>query len=270
MRRTLPLLLLLLIPATAAAQQGQPKSDPPLSRVTPVADLYHLGSRPVEIPPPEGFEDAFKKSERVASIMSATEDPNNEVLAVHLPSDVLARVLRGEVMGFDFYTKVSVPRMSKARDLTEAEFAGIISHFDNLSPQVLDVNGPVMKSAAKNLREGLSRVTGEQVQVDLDQPKTLGHFLKTKDAFSTMILLTLKTPGGRLPLLCAASFVKANRRLLFVYVYRKFDSEKDAEVLRDFSRVWVERIVAANRNAESDPPAPLRPNRGGAGRRPDR
>jgi hypothetical protein len=40
--------------------------------------------------------------------------------------------------------------------------------------------------------------------------------------------------------------MNVNRRLLFVYTYRKFNSEKDVEVLRDFTREWTRKITAAN------------------------
>jgi len=211
------------------------------------AHVYQLGTKSVAIPPPAGFVEAMSQFEHVANLMKTTEDPGNDVLAAHLPAEMADQVRRGERTQMTFYTKVSVMKILRARDTTEADFASTVAHFEKTGQQVLDINGPVMKSAVKNLREGLNNAVGTEVPLELRQPQHLGSFQKTKDVYSVMLLMTLKVPEGEWPVLVGASFVRVRGRLLFVYAYRKFNSEKDAEVLRDFTRQWVTEIVAANR-----------------------
>jgi hypothetical protein len=97
------------------------------------------------------------------------------------------------------------------------------------------------------MRKGLSSVSGVDVPLELAQPRNLGTFEKTKNVYSTMLAMTVKTPTGETPVLCGASFVNVKGRTLFVYVYRRFTSEKDAELVRDFTRTWIRQILAANR-----------------------
>jgi hypothetical protein len=208
--------------------------------------VYQLGARGIAIPPPAGFAEALSQSDLLANVLIATEDPNNEVLAAHLPVEELSRLKKGGRPGFNFYTKVSVPKLAKARDMTEAEFASLVSQVESTISQVLDINGPVMKSAVQNLRGGLSSVSGKEVPLELSQPQNLGSFEKTKDVYSIMLVMALQVPSDKLPLLCGVSLVKVNRRLLYVYTYRRFTSEKDVEQLRDFTREWVGQILSAN------------------------
>lgn len=253
MRRII-FVLLLLTSATpllfGQARQGEVGAGGPDMRgrvMTTQGFVYRLGTRRVTIPPPGGFAEALSQSELLSNLLQATEDPKNELLAAHLPVEVLSRLKNKEPTEFNFYTKVSVSKLAKTHDVTEKEFADLILYFESTSPPVLDINGPVMKSAVQRLRRGLSSVSGTEVPMELGQPQTLGSFEKTGDVYSFMLLMPLKIAAGETPLLCGVSIVKVKRRMLFVYTYRKFTSEKDAEVLRIFTREWVRQILAANR-----------------------
>jgi hypothetical protein len=238
MRRTILILLLVALAPAARAQQATTAAPP---------HTYQLGTKRVVIPPPAGFVEAMSQSDLVARVMAGTEDPRNEVLASHLPAELMDALRKGQQPEMHFYTKVSVVRMLKAHEMSEAEFAAIVAEFEKSSQQVLDINGPTMKSAVRNLREGLSNVKGAEVPLEVTQPQNLGSYEKSKDVYSVMLLMTVKGPTGELPILAGGSFVRVRSRLLFIFTYRKFTSEKDAEVLRDFSRQWVAQIVAANR-----------------------
>jgi len=236
-----------LVPARAQRRGDVPEGVGTGRAAAVQGNSYRLGARTVVIPPPAGFAEAFTQSEYISQVLTATESPANEVLTAHVPVEDLNRLKRGEQVGFDFYTKVSVLKAVKTEEMSEAEFSRLVARIEPAFSQMLDINSPNMKSAVRNLRDGLSSVAGQDVQVDLEQPQNLGFFEKTKDVYSAMLLMVLKGPGGKLPLLAGLSFLRVNNRLLFVYTYRKFTSEKDAEVLRDFTREWVRRIIAANR-----------------------
>lgn len=250
MLRIIPILLVLGFPnlAVGQAQQSPQRTDPVVKNTPGItkSNVYQLGTRSVVIPPPSGFVDAFSQSDYVASIFIATEDPDNEVLTAHVPVEELNRLKKGERAEFDFYTKVSILKLGKVTDMTDAKFAGMVSYFESRSTQILDINGPLMKSAVQNLQKGMSTVVGKEVPLELEQPQNLGSFQKTNNVFSTMLVLTVKGDQSTKPMVAGMSFVKVNHRLLYVYTYRTFTSEKDAEILRDFTREWVGQIVAAN------------------------
>jgi len=54
-------------------------------------------------------------------------------------------------------------------------------------------------------------------------------------------------PDNRsIPLLSASSLVYLNKRLVFVSAYRVMKSEKDVNILQEFSKTWTAKITAAN------------------------
>src|SRR5438270_13753135 len=73
---------------------------------------FQFGDRVIVIPAPDGFEEAGSQFETVRKRMTETEDPGNDMLAVHLPKEDCDRLRQGGFPDFKFYTKVSV---SKAR-----------------------------------------------------------------------------------------------------------------------------------------------------------
>src|SRR5687768_9780264 len=97
---------LLCLTATNASQTP--------SRTAPLT--LRLGQVSVNLPAPEGFEEAASQVEMIRKYFSVTEAPANEMLAVHLPASDLERQKRGEPAAMTFYTKVSIYKKLKEAD----------------------------------------------------------------------------------------------------------------------------------------------------------
>ena len=210
-------------------------------------DSYVLGSRTIRIPAPHGFVDVVPRFDQITARFIATESPNNDMLAVHVENSMAPTLQKGESPALDFYTKVSVSKRFKTVDISVADFKAMVVSFEKESPSLLDSNGPVMKAIVQHSNKGLSELSGTKVEIEMDQPTNLGYFDKRSDIYSAMILFKLKDPQMPLPMLCGISYVRVNSRLLFVYTYRKFTSERDVDALRDFTKKWTAAIIAANK-----------------------
>jgi hypothetical protein len=208
--------------------------------------IYRLGTKSVVIPEPDGFVEATAQSDSIARLFTATESPENEMLAVHIPKEVLEKIKREGNADLNFYTKVSISRRLKALDVTDDDFAKLVAALPAVSNRVLDIKGPEMQKIERDINSGLTELSGEDMNLKFDQPVNLGYFEKTKNVFSMMIVMKLKNRTDKLPLLCGMSFVKINQRLLFVYTYRRYESSKDVEILQNFTRKWIKQILAAN------------------------
>lgn len=138
------------------------------------ADKYVLGSRTVRIPAPEGFIDVVPRFDRITSRFVATESPDNEVLAVHVPRTLVPRLEKGEEPALDFYTKVSVSRRLKTVEATPEMFAEVVKVFQESSDTLLDPKGPVLTSVMKNAEKGLNEHWGEDTGLKISEPKNLG------------------------------------------------------------------------------------------------
>src|SRR3982074_120947 len=90
---------------------------------------FQLGDKVVVIPDPEGFEEAASQFERIKKYMSDAEDPALDTLAIHLPIDDCAKLRKGEFGPYNFYTKISVRRAIRAREISETEFSKTVAEF---------------------------------------------------------------------------------------------------------------------------------------------
>jgi len=213
--------------------------------------VFQLGDQATLIPAPEGFEEAASQFAAIKKLMTATESPSNDMLAVHLPHADCEKLRAGGIAPFNFYTKISVLRDGRDQDYSAARFAELIATFRKSGSQILDVNGPTMKGAAKQLNKGLTDLSKQETQVDLGQPINLGEFDTRPNVYSVMLIMniTIQTRDGKpeaRPLLGGVSFVRIKQRIIFVYTYRKYVSNADVEVLRDFTKQWIGQILAAN------------------------
>lgn len=209
-----------------------------------------LGAVSVALPAPEGFGEAASQSEIVRKHFSETEDPANEMVAVHLPDAEVARLKRGEAAEMDFYTKVSVNKSLKEVDFTAANFASVISAFEQRGVKMFDPNNSAMRDKIKRVEETFNSRSETGAKMSMSQPEHLGAFEQTPNVYSLIILarLTIKTGAEvkEIPVLCAASFVMVKARLIYVYAYRTYKSEADLSAVKEFSKKWTAQIVAAN------------------------
>jgi hypothetical protein len=222
---------------------------------------FQLGAQVVTIPAPAGFEEAASQFEQIKNHFTVTEAPDNEMLAIYLPSADCEKLRAGEFGPFNFYTKVSIRRAVREQDYPAERFAQLVTAFRQNGAQILDVNGPVMKAATERLDKGLTVLSQQETQVDLSQPVNLGEFDTRPNVYSVMLLLNVTTTTAddraTVPILGGLSYIRVKQRLVYVYTYRRYDSKADASILRVFTTDWINKILAANKNS----PSPMRKTR---------
>lgn len=256
MKTLLSVLLLVIAAAAYPAQTAQPRSTikpnaSPASK--PAARVYQLGTKSVLIPEPDGFEEATSQFDLVQTFFGATEVPANELLAVHTSPEDTARLKSDNFTGgLNFYTKVSVSRRLKGVDTTEADFQSFVTAFQNEGEKLLDPNGQAMKTMLKDIEKNLSDLSDTNVTVDMSQPKYLGDIYRTQSSFGVLLLMNLQIQdesrqSDAALMLCGASIVRVKQRLLYVYTYKRFRTAADADTLRDFTKRWLDKIIAANK-----------------------
>jgi hypothetical protein len=235
---------LVLVSASALSQTRKPKTT-----------TVQLGTQQTKIPAPVGFEEATSQFENIKSYFTSTEDPGNDLLAVHLPRADCQKLRAGGFGPFNFSTKISIRKGNRERDYSPENFAGLVAEFRKSGAQYLDVNSPLMKAAVERLGKGASEMNQEETQVNLSQPVNLGEFDTRANVYSAMLLLNLKTQSAdgelSVPILGSITYLRVGQRLIYVYTYRKFESQNDVLILRDFAKRWIGQILLANRPARS-------------------
>src|SRR5437899_9200159 len=157
--RVLALTITLAVSVSGVSAQAQ-------TRKTNNTSLLQLGDRVVVIPAPDGFEEAASQFESVKTRFTVTEDPGNDLLAIHLLATDCERLRRGESGPFNFYTKIAVRKIARERDFSSSEFAAIPAEFRKSGAAVLDINGPTMKATLEHLDKGVSELTQNTAKVE--------------------------------------------------------------------------------------------------------
>jgi hypothetical protein len=211
---------------------------------------FQLGNQLTVLPAPDGFEEAASQFEFIKDHFSRTEVQENDMLAVHLSRAECDKVRAGESATFNFYTKVSVRKAIREEEYSAERFAQLVTTFRKTSSQVLDVNGPALKNAVQQLDKGLSEINKQETKVALSQPVNLGEFDTRPNVYGVMLMMNFTSKSGgsevTVPLVAGLSYVRVKQRLIYVYTYRRYSSATDVEVLRDFTRQWIGKILAAN------------------------
>lgn len=218
-----------------------------------VVAVFQLGNQATRIPAPAGFEEAASQFEKIKTHFSATEAPDNDMLAIHMSRADCKKLRAGAFGPFDFYTKVSIRRAVREEEYSAERFANLITTFRQSGTQILDINGPAMKDIVKRLDKSLTELNQQETEVELGQPVNLGEFDTRPNVYSVMLLMNFSTKAGEatasVPILGGLSYVRIKQRLVYVYTYRRYKAEADVQILRDFTRKWVGQILAANRPA---------------------
>ena len=209
-----------------------------------------VGDKVIIIPPPEGFEEATTQFEQVKTRFTATEAPQNDMLAAHLSVDDCKLLRSGQNALFAQYTKVSVLRAARDLSITAPMFASIVADFRKNSSAYLDMNSPQMQEMFKQWDRELSKLDAKDTKTALSEPQNLGEFDNRANVYSVMLRMELNRASGseqaKIPMLAGVTYLKVKDKVIFVYTYRPYRERTDVEKLREFSIKWNNSILAAN------------------------
>ena len=132
------------------------------------------------------------------------------------------------------YTKVSISRAAVETDITDEYFAGVVKQLSDTSVYDQDFLKKYMADRSR------------QLGVTMDKPVALGTIDQTPKSYSTLAMTTVSTGDRRINMLLSTSLLHLHRRLIFAYVYRMIESQKDQALVETLTREWVKSILAAN------------------------
>ena len=253
MKSLLLVLLTFFVVCAAHAAAQAPRAQQQQQQPAPNASehLYKMGEKSVSIPPPEGFVEATSRSEEVKKFFEAAEVEAMDMLAVHVPSEIMAKIERHEYPDFEFYTKVSVSKSFRDVAQSQDDFSKIVAYLRENNAKVFDFKSPEMQSQLQKQSKSLSELLKEDTRFDLSQPVSLGEIESTPDSFGLLLLTKVKFQiGGEQKekmLVSGASAVRVKSRLVWIYTYKVFNTDKDSDILKDFTKRWLADILRANK-----------------------
>jgi hypothetical protein len=231
--------IVLLFNATAKSQEHSRK-----------VFSVRLGDAEIIIPTPEGFEEASSQFEKVKANFSATESPDNDMLAVYLTASDCELLRQGKQPSMAFYTKVSVLRARRMAPFSTEDLAAVKAEFRKNGAGIMDPNGPQMKAQLQHIEEALSSRDSTKMSVDISKPVNLGEFDVRPNVYGVLLMITFKIASNSgesaTPLLAGMSFTRVKDRLVYFFTYRKYQSKADVDILTAFTTKWTTMILGAN------------------------
>jgi hypothetical protein len=255
MRKNLLAFLLLLICASVGVSQSAEKvnGEKQLAQSSTVPQqslVYSFGKITINIPAPDGFAEAAAEVEHVRRTFEMTESPNLDFLASHVPLADYARLKKGELIQLNFYTKVSTLKRYREVNVSAKEFSDIVNYLHANQPSLFDIDGPAMKSALKDTNKGLSELLETDAKLDLSQPVNLGVTQKTENSYGTLMMAKYKFQVGNeqkeMLIIFSANLVRVKQRMIYLYVYHRFDTEADIAATRNLTKQWMSKVLSAN------------------------
>lgn len=235
------LLLAAVAFACAASVFGQSGGEVPSS-----SDVFEIGGRTVRIPPPQGFTKIGLRYGHILSVQEAAEPAENEIFAIHLPTNELSKYLTDYDRAPDFYTKVVVSRIGRNENITPAAFSAMTIYIEREFAKMTDSDSKEMRSGERYVSKNLTSLLERTTKLKFNQPVNLGVFEKDDRVHSTLTLLSLSANKKPYRFLGTVSFVYVNLRLVYLYAYKMNPVDADMEMLRDFTRKWTASIIASN------------------------
>ncbi|MGO9095193.1 MAG: hypothetical protein ACLQGV_08215 [Bryobacteraceae bacterium] len=168
----------------------------------------------------------------------------NRLLSAYVPSDTLARLNQGKQMqGLDLYAMVEVPRQMEYTDCTAKDFEQVL---ESAGPSLgkVDANG-IIESAAEEINFRLKSLGAKPVAVD--HPEILGGLFKKADVAAFAMLMSLKSGDRSVTMAGGMAVLRIKQRLVFVYLFRRYESPETVNWLHKNLETWCDSILAKNR-----------------------
>lgn len=215
------------------------------------ADAFQIGDKQIVVPAPSGFTEAASQIKAIKDRFTATEAPENDVLAVHIPDKDYQLFKKSEAVNLTFYTKVSVSKNSKNETATEADFVNFVQVFKKYFPAYIDPKGSLMKNTLSRISDNLTALNQEKTTFALDKPYNLGEIVNEANSYGIVVLSQMTAKIGDAEriqsILGGISAIRVRGKIVFVYTYKYYKNEQDIADLKTFSSNWLKQIAAANK-----------------------
>ena len=208
-------------------------------------ETYNVGGRQIRIPPPDEYLNVSPRFARIEARLRASQTAN-EFIAAFVPGSIFPDLTASQDIDLKGYALAVVSPRVKSTDLTPQMFKAVVAEIEKNFGTYLDPNGAAMKRAAKNSGTKLSEFWGTDINLSVSGVKNLGFFQKTNNAFSGMMLASVKVFDREIENLGTFSIVNVNKRLIFVYAFQNSPVGEDVAKLQTLTKNWTAKIIAAN------------------------
>jgi hypothetical protein len=193
--------------------------------------------------PSREFEEV---GDRLRSMAFEAMTPSaNRLLAAYLQSATLKKLADGSTKDLGIYGMLQVPRRYEYADCGPNDFAEVRKSTAGEMGGVADQKiGDI--EAEMNVR--LKSLGADPVSTG--KPQALGKFFEKTDAAGFGMLMPVTAGKETVQMAFGVGLMRVRQRLMFVYLYSRYESPETVQTLRKLLESWCDAILAANKTAK--------------------
>lgn len=210
---------------------------------TPAVEIATVRTGMVNIAMPTPAAELKEMGPDLRVLMDSFAPSNLRLIAAFIPPDELA-LLPGKLNSkttFPQYALVEVPRTAEFRDVDEASFKTLV---DSMNKQAS--SGGLQANIQTTLDRRLADLGVEAGKVVIDKPTQLGTIFLKPNASGFAMLMPMTVDGKTVTMVGGINVVRVHNRLLFAYLYTRYDDKASIEWITKTSESWTDAILNAN------------------------
>ncbi len=167
----------------------------------------------------------------------------NRLLSAYLPPQAISDLSAGKTAGAtDLYAMAQVPRRAEYADCTPQAFAQILKSLEPSMGKLLADNvGQVEEEMNARLK------SFDIGRIEIGHPEMLGGVFQKNDASGYAMLMAIKQGDRTTTMAGGFAVLRVRQRLVFAYLYRKYESPDTISWLNKNLEAWSDAILSKNK-----------------------
>lgn len=197
------------------------------------------GGVPLVLPAPA--DDFGEVGDRLRTTFFEVLTPTtNRLLTAYLPANTLEKLTLGQAPpNLDAYALVQVPRGAEYADCTPEAFSQVVKGVDS------SIGTVSVGELQSELNARLKSLGSKPVEIG--RPEMLGRVFNKTDAIAIAMLATVNQNKATARMAIGAAFLRVKQRLVFAYLYHKYESPETVARLGKNLEAWCDAILAKNK-----------------------
>ena len=208
-----------------------------------------VGGQGLYLPAPAGFHEISLLSPETRKLAETLTPPSNRLLAVFVSESDLGRIMKGESPELQRYMFMQAYRQLEKSDISGAQFSKLVAQVKQQQYTLLEKSKDQVDSVIDRASGKISKDYGISLKVNIGEPVPLGVFMEKSDAVGFAMLAKCHgaAEGQQVDLLMAGgtSLVRVNGKILYAYVYSRYETQKDLDWVRATSSSWADQLLTA-------------------------
>jgi hypothetical protein len=142
------------------------------------------------------------------------------------------------------FALVEVPRPAEFVEVDTEAFKTVASTVAKEFGANLEVD---IKQAQDDFNHNLKELNSKSASIAIDKPFPLGTLFSKPDAMAFGMIVSVSKQGPETKMAAAVVVLRAQNRVLLLYLYNTYKDEATVRWLRNTSEQWADAVLATNK-----------------------